>query len=189
MIQFHWDCIGSWDVKPQIQPRVHMPQVLESSTNKCSQNSPSLYWNSAKEIREKSSSFFYYYGYYFFAGEALGTMLPILNLQHHLLRGGCTPKQIHSSPHRIPMGLCWQQPKLAGEIVTEAVFHWKGPFQGEMFLGNVWCWVNLCLKNIRLLQQQVGLIPYSQIIQFQLVFAQITLILGQKVPCVLILSM
>lgn len=55
MIQFHWDCIGSWDVKPQIQPRVHMPQVLESSTNKCSQNSPSLYWNSAKEIREKSA--------------------------------------------------------------------------------------------------------------------------------------
>lgn len=35
------------------------------------------------------------------------------------------------------MGLCWQQPKIAGEIVTEAVFHWKGPFQGEMFLGNV----------------------------------------------------
>lgn len=54
-------------------------------------------------------------------------------------------------PQMIPMGLCWPQSKLAENNVTEAVFHWKGPFRGEMFLGNVWCWVNLWLKNVRLL--------------------------------------
>lgn len=148
MIQFHRDCTSSWDVRPQFQPCVHAPRVLESSADRSSQNTLALYWNNANE-KEKisSSSFFFLFFLRCWGPCCLFLICSTIFWGDAVLPSKCT----ELFPQMIPMGLCWPQSKLAENNVTEAVFHWKGPFRGEMFLGNVWCWVNLWLKNVRLL--------------------------------------
>lgn len=135
---------------PNMSPCVPVLQVLESSADTCSQNILALGWSNTKGKNHPPPRFLQ---------QILGPMLSILNLQHHLLRACCTPKQMHWA---LPRGSPWalaghSQSWLKKKIVTEAVFHLKGTFQGKMFLGNMWRWVNLWLKNVRLLQQQENL--------------------------------
>lgn len=167
-----------------MSPCVHVLQVLESSADTCSQNILALCWSNAKEKKSSSSSFLHQRCWVpcclfltcstIFWGHAV---LPSKYTEH-------SPEDPHG-PLLAAVKAGWKK-----KIVTEAVFHWKGMFQGKMFLGNMWRWVNLWLKNVRLLQQQekLALFQVFQFVHSQLVFVQLTFIFGQKVPCVLILS-
>lgn len=177
VVQFHWNCAGSWDVSPQYQPlylrfwRAVLTNILIIAWH-CTETMP-------KKKKSPSSSFLQH---------RCWVPCHLFLICSTIFWGDVVlPSKYTELSPEYPHGALLATVKAGWKkIVTEAVFHWKGTFQDKMFLGNVWRWVNLWLKNVELLQQQerLTLFQVSQVVQSQLVFVQLTFIFGQRMPCV-----